>query len=179
MKRIVSLVYRRDEQAALTVTIPTSTHPTRDCLAIPRYPGFEHIIGNEYPLQEAWVTIHDDDGTAHRFLVAAQYSADLEVNRALGNILDATPWQGDLIVMRGGSMVSVVNMGNVEFRRRAEIAVRKWVVLSSWYARVSDSIDAGFSSKQQSKCSPQHTITFHSICPLSSDCREARRRMYM
>ncbi|RPD56984.1 hypothetical protein L226DRAFT_468067, partial [Lentinus tigrinus ALCF2SS1-7] len=131
VKRIVSLVYRKDEREALTVIVPTSTHPTRDCLAVPRYPGFEHVVGNEYPLQEAWVTIQDDDGTAHRFLIAAQYSADLEVNRSLRNVLDATPWQGDLIVMRGGTMVSVVNMGNAEFRQRAEMAVRKFLVESA------------------------------------------------
>ncbi|RPD60442.1 hypothetical protein L226DRAFT_469385 [Lentinus tigrinus ALCF2SS1-7] len=131
VKRIISLVYRGDEREALTVTVPTSIHPTRDCLAVPRYPGFEHIVGNQYPLQEAWVTIHDDDGTAHRFLIAAQYSCDLEVNRSLRNVLDATPWQGDLIVMRGGSTVSVVNMGSAEFRQRAEIAVRKFLVESA------------------------------------------------
>ena len=125
MKGIVSLVYCGDEREALTVTIPTSTHPTRDCRAVPRYPGFEHILGNEYSFQEAWVTIHDADGTAHRFLIAAQYSPQLPINRSLQNVLDATPWRGDLIVMRGGSMFSVVNMGNAAFRQQAETAVRK------------------------------------------------------
>ncbi len=107
------------------VTVPTSAHPSRDCLVVPRYPGFEHVIGDAYPFQEAWVTIQDNDGRTHRFLVAAQYSADLDVNLSLRNVLDATPWQGDLIVMRGGSIVSLVSMGNADFRERAERAVRK------------------------------------------------------
>ena len=107
------------------MTIPTSTHPTRDCHAIPRYPGFEHILGNEYPFQEAWVTVHDANGASHRFLIAAQYSPDLPVNCSLRNVLDATPWQGSLIVMRGGKLFSVVNMGSAAFRERAETAVRK------------------------------------------------------
>ncbi len=107
------------------VTIPTSAHPSRDCLAVPRYPGFEHVMGDIYPFQEAWVSIQDIEGNSHRFLVAAQYSDNLGVNVSLLNVLDATPWRGDLIVMRGGSIVSLVSMGNAEFCERAEIAVRK------------------------------------------------------
>lgn len=67
----------------------------------------------------------DDSGKEHRFLIAAQYSADFEVNRALQRVLPEVIWRGKLTVMRGGTYLSVVHISNALHKEMAERAVRK------------------------------------------------------
>lgn len=85
----------------------------------------EAILGPGPDLHETWVTCAEPDGSRYRFLIAARYREDWEVNSALRSVLPEVAWKGDLLVMRGGTMLSVVNMGNAVYRERAERAVRK------------------------------------------------------
>ena len=71
------------------------------------------------------MTCQDSTGHEHRFLIAAQYSLDFEVNAGLRDVLPEVEWRGGLVVMRGGHHVFVVGMGGSRYKSLAEQAVRK------------------------------------------------------
>lgn len=107
--------------------VPTAIDPKRDSMTVPRFPGFEFVLETGTELHETWVSCEDVSGKAFRFLIAAQYRADFEVNRALLQVLPEVSWQGGLLVMLGGEVFSVVNMKDRFQREMAERAVRKYV----------------------------------------------------
>ncbi|KAH9858475.1 hypothetical protein C2E23DRAFT_716809 [Lenzites betulinus] len=128
LKNIKGVLYSGRANKGAPVNVPTAIHPTRDSLAVPRFPSFEAILGPGVTLYESWVTCQDTLGKVHRFLVAALYNPTQEVNGALKHVLPEVVWRGDLIVMRGGSAYFVVNMGDAAHRELAERAVRKFLL---------------------------------------------------
>lgn len=131
MKPVIGIVYSQDKRQGGPIQVPTATHPTHDCAANPSFPSFEAILGADNRLHETWVTMVDGLGREHRFLIAAQYCAGCEVNRALNGVLPGVDWRGELIVMRGGRRSFVVNMGNAPYKQLARTAVRKYVISRS------------------------------------------------
>ncbi|KAH9893355.1 hypothetical protein C8Q73DRAFT_791218 [Cubamyces lactineus] len=127
LKNVKGLLFSRAYRA-FTVDVPTVIHPTRDCLAVPRFPCFETILGAGLEIYETWVTYEDGLGSLYRFLIAAHYDPAREINTALRTIVPNTTWRGDLIVMRGGTAVFVVNMGDSEYRVMAARAVRTFLL---------------------------------------------------
>lgn len=125
VKIITAVAYNRGSRKGVNAHIPTAIHPTRDGLAVPRFPAVEAILGPGPDLHETWVTCEEPDGSHYRFLIAARYREDWEANSALHSMLPEVSWKGDLVVMRGGIMLFVVNMGDSVYRERAERAVRK------------------------------------------------------
>ncbi|KAI0363408.1 hypothetical protein BV20DRAFT_958380 [Pilatotrama ljubarskyi] len=128
LKNVKGIVYRRPSDKGVPVNVPTAIHPVRDCLAVPRFPSFEAILGLDAELHETWVSCPDALGRPCRFLVAAQYHPGHEDNRALKRILPEIAWKGDLVVMRGGTAYFIVNMGDATHRELAERAVRKFLL---------------------------------------------------
>ncbi|KAI0755742.1 hypothetical protein C8Q74DRAFT_1373493 [Fomes fomentarius] len=93
-----------------------------------RFPGFESVLETGTKLHETWVTCEDVSGKAFRFLIAAQYRADFQVNRALLQVLPEVSWRGGLLVMLGGEVFSVVKMKDRFQRDMTERAVRKYLL---------------------------------------------------
>lgn len=125
-------MYARDERYSSSVQVPTAIHPTRAGRDHPNFPSFEAILGADVTLHETWVTCVDTTGREHRFLIAAQYCADCEVNAALKHVLPEVDWRGSLVVMRGGYRSFVVNMGGSVLKKLALAAVHKYVSLWSY-----------------------------------------------
>ncbi len=104
----------------MKIGVPTTLDPRRDSLAVPRFPCFEAVLGAGIELHETWVICYDGMGFEHRFLIAAQYRPNMTVNRALKHLMPGLNWKGDLLVMRGGNMKFVVNVGKyAELARQA------------------------------------------------------------
>ncbi|KAI1783788.1 hypothetical protein LXA43DRAFT_976983 [Ganoderma leucocontextum] len=127
LKNVKGLLYNRCARRPSALYVPTVVHPTRDCLAVPRFPSFENVFGPGIEIHESWVSCEDDSGKEHRFLIAAQYSASFEINRSLQRVLPEVIWRGRLTVMRGGTYLSVVNVSNALHKEMAERAVRKFL----------------------------------------------------
>ncbi|KAI9059816.1 hypothetical protein FKP32DRAFT_1579137 [Trametes sanguinea] len=127
LKMITGVVFAHDAHRSSPVGVPTAVHPTQDGPANPNFPSFEAVLGTDSVVHETWVTCQDTAGREHRFLIAAQYRPECEVNTALKRVLPEAEWRGGLIVMRGGMRAFVVNMGDSGFRTLAETAVFKFL----------------------------------------------------
>ena len=120
------MVYAQNSRRATSVQVPTIYHPTRDGKDNPRFPSLEAILGTSGPLHECWVTCRDATGGEHRFLIAARYCERCEINLALKQVLPEAEWRGELVVMRGGRHLFVVDIGGSVSKSLAEQAVRKY-----------------------------------------------------
>ncbi|KAI9059352.1 hypothetical protein FKP32DRAFT_1580004 [Trametes sanguinea] len=143
LKNVKGVLYSRRSRKPVPVNVPTAIHPTRDCMAVPRFPSFEAILGLDTELHETWVSYQDDLGKVYRFLIAAQYNPNGEVNEALRRLAPQVSWRGDLLVMRGGATCFVVHMGDTGHRVLAERAVCKFLLqAANLVARaVEDNVD--------------------------------------
>ncbi|EIW59178.1 uncharacterized protein TRAVEDRAFT_46485 [Trametes versicolor FP-101664 SS1] len=127
VKSITGVMYACDGRQPALVHVPTAIHSTRDGLDNPSFPSFEAILGADGELHETWITCLDAVGREHRFLIAAHYCSDCEVNASLKLVLPEVDWRGGLVVMRGGCRSFVVNMGGTVFKKLAHAAVQKYL----------------------------------------------------
>ncbi|KAI9063126.1 hypothetical protein FKP32DRAFT_1676556 [Trametes sanguinea] len=127
LKLIDGLMFSADKGYQVNVSVPTAQHPTHDGAAYPCFPSFEMIFGADITLHETWVTLSDDVGREHRFLIAAQHCSGCEINRSLNGVLPGVNWRGELIVMYGGRRSFVVNMKRADLKQLARLAVRKFL----------------------------------------------------
>ena len=125
LRALNGITFARTSHRATPSQIP-SIVPKRDgARGNSIFPAFEAILGPSPRIHETWVTCADASGREHRFLIAAQFSPEFEVNIALQKILPDVEWRGGLVVMRGGQHNLVVNMGGGPFKQLAEQAVRR------------------------------------------------------
>ena len=125
MKNLKSLLWGPSASRSMPISIPTICHSTRDCNAVPRFPVFEFVLSvGSSTIQECWVTIVASE-ERYDFLVAAQYIRGGAINSALQALSPTSNWKGGLVVMRGGTVHTVVNMGGLFYRTLASRAVCK------------------------------------------------------
>ncbi|KAH9856334.1 hypothetical protein C2E23DRAFT_857307 [Lenzites betulinus] len=127
LKSVTAILFAHDKRHAAPVSVPTAAHPTHDGHATPSFPSFEAVLGADVKLHEAWVYMVDGTGREHRFLIAAQYSPEYEVNQSLKTITPESNWRGGLIIMRGGCKTFVVNLAGSVLKQLAFIAVHKFL----------------------------------------------------
>lgn len=105
----MGLLFETTARQARSIAI-TTVVPPNESRDNPRFPCIESILGANN-VHDCWVTIFDQDGSEHRFLVSCQKRrANCEVNRALRPEFPGIQWRGDITVMRGGTRTSVTNL---------------------------------------------------------------------
>ena len=118
------LLFDRDGDRATHIGIPTIMHTSLNTRDGSRFPAVEAILGSDAKMHESWVTC-GEEGNAHHFLVVAQFRPECVVNEGLQAIWPESFWRGDLIVMRGGRLAFVVDIGGRYHQDLAQEAVRR------------------------------------------------------
>ena len=108
------------------VEVPiTTTLPEVETAVATRFPSIETVLGCHAQTKECYACSFDEDGRIHKFLVAFQERPELPPNRALRQILPEVTFRGELVVMKAGVRVLVVDMTGKKQTALAERAVRR------------------------------------------------------
>lgn len=111
-RNVKGIVLHADACLPQSIAIPTVIAEIETC-DMPHFPCLESILGANN-VHDCWVSLSDQRGVEHRFLVSCERHRDhAHKNKTLKALLPDLTWRGDIIVMRGGSRASVVNLGGV------------------------------------------------------------------
>lgn len=126
LRNLRGLYFSSAVDEASSVNIATVI-PQPESRLVKRFPSIESVLGTGTPIHECLVTVLDHEGTPHRFLVAFKEQQHLPVNPALKKLLPDGDFRGEVVVMRAGARVMVVNLRGSKLVLLAKQAVRACV----------------------------------------------------
>lgn len=126
------LYFNATADTPIQVPIMTTIPQTENAVSR-RFPALESVLGPHVVLKERYAVSYDEQGRAHRFLVAYREDENASANRALRHLLPEIAFYGELVVMQAGVRVLVVDMAGRKAWTLAERAVRRYVCgLAIW-----------------------------------------------
>ncbi|KAF6755612.1 hypothetical protein DFP72DRAFT_811415, partial [Ephemerocybe angulata] len=93
------------ESSIVLTPVPTLAHPQDSR----RFPCAEALLGPGGN-HDATVSILDQDGNEHRFLVVCKVGQELPINRSLRLLLPNANWQGSVLVVKMGRRIAFTSM---------------------------------------------------------------------
>ncbi|KAI0321628.1 hypothetical protein OF83DRAFT_1050880, partial [Amylostereum chailletii] len=85
--------------------------PKHESSHSPRFPAVETLLGTQTAVHDCWVTVADDCGKQHRFLISCTLCPRVTVNYAIkSRFPDLPSWNGELVVMAMGTKNRVINL---------------------------------------------------------------------
>ncbi|PIL33623.1 hypothetical protein GSI_04246 [Ganoderma sinense ZZ0214-1] len=110
-----------DEASAVNIA---TVIPRAESRLAKRFPSIESVLGTGTPIHECLVTVSDDQGKPYRFFVAFREQQNLPINPALKKLLPDGDFRGEVVVMRAGARVMVVDLRGAKLALLAKRAVR-------------------------------------------------------
>ncbi|KAI0315734.1 hypothetical protein OF83DRAFT_1173542 [Amylostereum chailletii] len=119
--------YQARAEAPKRAQVPTII-PKHESALLPRFPAVEILLGTQTPVHDCWVTVTDERGRQHRFLVSCTFHPQVAVNYAMrARFPDLPSWNGEAVVMAIGSRNRVVSLRGDAQLALADAALRMFI----------------------------------------------------